>query len=151
MAETFTGAAGVIHIGGKPIGYGLGVNGSLTFQNLAVEVMSEIDPIEHITNGRRVRVTTRFLKVQFGGVSAAKLVPLGDTLQVLAHPETWMGVYHIQRNELIWKVTRMKPAQMDFGLERTGNAIAFTNITWDAIRFYDETAAQQADTFPFAA
>ena len=149
MANAFSGAAASVKFDGKPVGYCLGVSGQVMQQNMAVEVLEDIDPVEHVPVSRRVRVNCQFIKIQFGGVSAAKLFQLGDTKQVLMAPEITLDIYHKTRQELIWRVVGLVGASLDFGISRQGNAIAFSNIAFDARRFYDEYAVATAASLPF--
>ncbi|GMV42853.1 MAG: hypothetical protein AMXMBFR64_45690 [Myxococcales bacterium] len=136
LQRAVSGARAKVLINNQEVGWATGVDITETIDQLPVEVLGEIDVVEHEPNRRTVTVSVRAIRILKKSAQAMGIWPRGETADVINFPPMDLMVYDVVGNAPIDRVTGVKANSRQLSLDRAG--LYATNATFVARRIYDE-------------
>lgn len=139
--SAISGAAARIYFRGedgqdKLAGRATGVSATENIEQVAVQVLGEIDVVEHEPVSRTVSVTADFVRIKKKSLTEQGIFPRGDTVEVLNFPEMTWVLYDITTDEVIWTIDGVVPETRTWRVDQ--GSIMTVNCTFRARRMYDE-------------
>lgn len=131
-----SGARAKVLINNQEVGWATGVDITENIDQLPVEVLGDIDVVEHEPNRRTVTVSVRTLRILKKSLQAMGIWPRGGTADVINFPPMDLMVYDAVGDAPIDRVTGVKANSRQLALDRAG--LYSTNASFVARRLYDE-------------
>ena len=134
--SAISGAAVKILLNGVAIGRATGVSVSENIEQVPVQVLGDIDVVEHEPVRRTVTLTADFVRIRLKSLKEQGIFPRGLTAEVLNFGEmTWL-VYDEVNDLVLATVEGVVPESSTFRVDQ--GSIVTVNATFRARRLHDE-------------
>lgn len=136
MALAISGARVQLLLNGQVVGYATGVSGNETINQAPVEILGDIDAVEHVAVGRTVTLSADFVRIIDSSLQAQGVWPRGGTDDVLDFPEMDAVIFDRLGDKPIYKAVGVVPETRGWTVARGG--LMSKNATFRARRLFDE-------------
>lgn len=134
--SAISGAAVKILIGDTPVGRATGVSATETIEQTPVQIMGDIDVVEHEPTSRTVTVTADFVRIRLNSLTEQGIFPRGNTAEVVNFPEmTWL-VYDGVNDVVLWTLDGVVPESRTWRVDQ--GTIMTVNGSFRARKMLDE-------------
>ncbi len=134
--SAISGAAVKILFNGVAIGRATGVSISENIEQFPVQILGDIDVVEHEPTRRTVTLTADFVRIRLKSLKEQGIFPRGETADVLNFGEmTWM-VYDEVNDIVIATVEGVVPESKTWRVDQ--GSIITVNGSFRARRLHDE-------------
>lgn len=134
--SAISGAAVKILLNGTAIGRATGVSATENIEQIPIQILGDIDVVEHEAVSRTVTVTADFVRIRLNSLTEQSVFPRGNTAEVVNFPEmTWL-VYDTVENVVIWTLEGVVPESRSWRIDQ--GSIMTINGSFRARRMQDE-------------